>query len=65
MILLWFWYDVSEKHLGKDLAKMIVLCRRFCIRKQHIYIKADTNFDNIAMIKIFEKMAILYVGWYI
>jgi hypothetical protein len=52
--------------LGKDLAKMIVRYVEDFALENNIYsIKADTNFDNIAMIKIFEKMAIPYVGWYI
>jgi GNAT superfamily N-acetyltransferase len=54
---------VSEKHLGKDLAKMIVrFVEDFALENNIYSIKADTNFDNIAMIKIFEKMGYTLCG---
>jgi GNAT superfamily N-acetyltransferase len=54
---------VSEKHLGKGLAKKIFgFLEEFALSKNIYSIKADTNFDNPAMIKIFEKMGYLYCG---
>ncbi|MFT5254537.1 MAG: GNAT superfamily N-acetyltransferase [Flavobacteriales bacterium] len=48
---------ISKKRLGKGFAKMIIRYVEEFALKQGIYsIKADTNFDNIAMIKIFEQM---------
>ena len=44
---------ISEKYLGKGLAKL----------SNNIYsVKADTNFDNIAMMKIFENLGYIYCG---
>jgi GNAT superfamily N-acetyltransferase len=54
---------ISERHLGKGLAKMIIPYVEDYALKNDIYsIKADTNFDNIAMIKIFEKMGYTLCG---
>jgi GNAT superfamily N-acetyltransferase len=54
---------ISEKHLGKGLAQMIIRYVEDFALKNDIYsIKADTNFDNIAMIKIFEKMGYTLCG---
>ncbi|GAB3529679.1 GNAT family N-acetyltransferase [Pontibacter brevis] len=54
---------VSEKHLGKGLAKKIFEFIEAYALSQNIYsIKADTNFDNIAMMKTFEKMGYVYCG---
>lgn len=54
---------VSDKHIGKGLAqKMLKSMEEYAI-SNHIYsIKADTNFDNAGMLKIFEKMEYIYCG---
>ena len=45
---------ISETYLGKGLAKMIIREIENFARDKNIYsIKADTNFDNIPMMKIF------------
>ena len=54
---------ISEKYLGKGLAKMIIKNIEDFALSNNIYsIKADTNFDNIAMIKIFETSGYAYCG---
>lgn len=54
---------ISEKYLGKGCAlKMIEYIEDFA-RNNNIYsMKADTNFDNIAMMKIFEKLGYTLCG---
>lgn len=54
---------IAEKQLGKGLAtKMIQYIEDFA-QKNNIYsVKADTNFDNIAMMKIFEKSGYTLCG---
>lgn len=48
---------ISEKYLRKGLAKIVVQNIEGFALKNNIYsIKADTNYDNIAMIKIFESL---------
>lgn len=54
---------ISEKYLGKGQAQKMMLgieeqTKSWGIRS----IKADTNFDNAAMLKIFEKMGYNYCG---
>jgi GNAT superfamily N-acetyltransferase len=54
---------ISEKYLGKGLAKMILKCiEEFAVSNNIYSIKADTNFDNIAMMKIFESSGYTYCG---
>jgi GNAT superfamily N-acetyltransferase len=54
---------ISEKYLGKGLAKMIIKNIEYFALSNSIYsIKADTNFDNIAMMKIFENSGYTYCG---
>lgn len=54
---------ISENHLGKGLAKKIMEhIEEFAINNNIYSIKADTNFDNIAMLKIFEKLGYSYCG---
>ncbi|MES2853021.1 MAG: GNAT family N-acetyltransferase [Bacteroidota bacterium] len=54
---------ISEKYLGKGLAKMILkYIEEFAISNNIYSIKADTNFDNIAMMKIFESSGYTYCG---
>jgi GNAT superfamily N-acetyltransferase len=48
---------ISEKHLRKGLAKMLIQkIEDFALKNKIYSIKADTNYDNIAMIKIFESL---------
>jgi len=54
---------ISEKYLGKGFAKMILKNIEYFAVSNNIYsIKADTNFDNIAMMKIFESSGYTYCG---
>jgi GNAT superfamily N-acetyltransferase len=54
---------ISEKYLGKGLAKMILkYIEDFALSNNIHSIKADTNFDNIAMMKIFENSGYTYCG---
>jgi len=54
---------ISEKYLGKGCAKiMIGYIEDFAIQNNVYSVKADTNFDNIAMMKIFEKLGYTFCG---
>jgi GNAT superfamily N-acetyltransferase len=54
---------ISEKYLGKGFAKMIIKYVEDFALGNHIFsVKADTNFDNIAMMKIFEILGYTYCG---
>lgn len=54
---------ISENHLGKGLAtKLVGLIEDFAISNNIYSIKADTNFDNFAMMKVFEKLGYVYCG---
>jgi GNAT superfamily N-acetyltransferase len=54
---------ISENHLGKGLSKKILeFIEEFALKNNIYSIKADTNFDNIAMLKIFEKSGYKYCG---
>jgi len=54
---------VSDSYLGKGYARKIFECIETFALSNHIQsIKADTNFDNIAMLKIFEKLGYTYCG---
>jgi GNAT superfamily N-acetyltransferase len=54
---------IAEKYLGKGLAKVIMAFVEDYAMKNRIFsIKADTNFDNIAMMKIFDKLSYTYCG---
>jgi GNAT superfamily N-acetyltransferase len=54
---------ISENHLGKGLSKKILEFIEEFAQSNNIYsVKADTNFDNIAMKKIFEKTGYKYCG---
>jgi GNAT superfamily N-acetyltransferase len=54
---------ISEKYLGKGLAKMILkYIEEFAVNNNIYSIKADTNFDNIVMMKIFESSGYTYCG---
>jgi GNAT superfamily N-acetyltransferase len=54
---------IAETHLGKGLAKKIFkYIEDFAIKNKIYSIKADTNFDNLAMISIFEKIGYTFCG---
>ena len=54
---------ILENHLGKGLSKKILeFIEDFALSNNIYSIKADTNFDNPAMLKIFEKSGYKYCG---
>lgn len=54
---------IAEKYLGKGLAKLIIQKIEAFALSNNIYsIKADTNFDNFAMIQIFKSSGYMYCG---
>lgn len=54
---------IHEDYLGKGLAKHMLLCIEDVARQQQINsIKADTNYDNLAMLRIFESLGYAYCG---
>ena len=54
---------IAKTYLGKGFAKVIFNHIENFALKNNIYsLKADTNFDNLAMINIFEKAGYTYCG---
>ena len=54
---------ISEQYLGKGLAqKFFGFVEEFARSNKIHSIKADTNFDNIPMLKIFEKLGYTFCG---
>ena len=54
---------ISESHIGKGLSKIIIEFIEDLARKINIHsIKVDTNHDNFAMMKIFEKSGFTFCG---
>src|SRR5215217_4726713 len=54
---------ISEDHLGKGLSrKMLSFIEDFAMENKIKSVKADTNFDNAAMLNIFEKAGYVYCG---
>ena len=54
---------ISEDHIGKGLAKKMLLSIEAHAKSKGILsIKADTNFDNPAMMALFEKTDYKYCG---
>lgn len=54
---------VSKDYLGKGLAKkMMKHIEAFAANNNIRSIKADTNYDNPAMLRIFESMGYVYCG---
>lgn len=54
---------ISSTYLGKGFAKMIFQFIEYFAINNNIYsIKADTNYDNHAMLTIFEQMGYSYCG---
>lgn len=54
---------IAEKYLGKNLSKKIIDFIEDFARKNNIKsLKADTNHDNFAMMKILEKSGFTFCG---
>ena len=54
---------ISEKYLAKGMAKkMMKLIEQYALSKNIYSLKADTNHDNIPMMKIFEKLCYTFCG---
>lgn len=54
---------IDETQLGKGLAKkMIGFIEDFAVENNVYSVKADTNFDNVAMLKIFENLGYTHCG---
>lgn len=54
---------IHENYLGQGLSGKIIESVENFAKEQHIFsVKVDTNFDNIAMMKIFEKGGYQYCG---
>jgi len=54
---------VSNKYLGKGFAKKLMTSvEEYAVSNHILSIKADTNFDNFAMMNIFEKLGYIYCG---
>lgn len=54
---------VAEAYLGKGFAKQIInQVEQWAIQNKIYSIKADTNFDNQPMLKIFSDLGFVYCG---
>lgn len=54
---------ISDDYLGKGLAAQILKhIEQFALDNNINSIKVDTNFDNPAMLRIFEKLGYVYCG---
>jgi GNAT superfamily N-acetyltransferase len=54
---------VADEYLGQGLAKLMFEQIESYARQHHIYsIKADTNFDNAAMLYLFAQTGYVYCG---
>ena len=54
---------IAETHLGKGMAKLIFKYIEEFAKNNKIYsVKADTNFDNGAMLSLFDKSGYVYCG---
>lgn len=54
---------IAEDYLGQGLAQHLLLCiEKFALENNIYSIKADTNFDNAGMLRIFEKSGYSYCG---
>ncbi|MFV0540031.1 MAG: GNAT family N-acetyltransferase [Aestuariibaculum sp.] len=54
---------ISENYLGKGLAKkMLEYIEDYALSNAIFSIKADTNFDNPAMLNLFDKHGYMYCG---
>ncbi len=54
---------ISDDYIGKGLAQKVMhFTEEVAIENSIFSIKVDTNFDNNAMLKIFEKLGYTYCG---
>lgn len=54
---------IAEEYLGKGYAqKMLTHIEEFALDKGIKSIKADTNHDNVGMLKTFDKLGYVYCG---
>lgn len=54
---------IAEDYLGNGLSKILLqFIEEFALSNRIYSIKADTNFDNFAMLHIFEKLGYQYCG---
>ena len=54
---------ISPNYVGRRLSKQLLLFVEELAQTQHIFsIKADTNFDNLAMMRIFDQLGYQYCG---
>lgn len=54
---------ISDDYLGQGLAQQLMLfTEQLAIENGIFSIKVDTNFDNIAMLRIFDKLGYTYCG---
>lgn len=54
---------ISESYLGRGLAQqMLQHVENFALKNNIYSIKADTNFDNVGMLRLFEKLGYTYCG---
>ncbi len=54
---------IAETHLGKGMAKLIfTFIEEFAKDNNILSVKADTNFDNGAMLSLFDKSGYVYCG---
>lgn len=54
---------ISEKIIGKGMAKKLFLLIEDIAKEMKIFsIKVDTNFDNLAMLAILDKLGYTYCG---
>lgn len=54
---------IAEQYLGQGYAKkMLYFTEDLAVENNIFSIKVDTNFDNIVMMKVFEKLGYTYCG---
>ncbi len=54
---------VAQSHLGRGISKqMLKYIEQFALENNIYSIKADTNYDNAAMLALFEKSGYQYCG---
>lgn len=54
---------IAQNHLGRGLSgKMLGYIEEYAADNNVYSVKVDTNFDNIAMMKTFEKRGYIYCG---
>lgn len=54
---------IAEEYLGKGLAKcMMDYIEKYALQNQIYSLRADTNYDNLAMMKSFDKAGYVYCG---